>query len=130
MRLFQAIKQFELAKVLEFASSSATVELAAQVLCVEPARTAKTLPFRNFGGCILLVTAEYVRIKHLKYKVQLGVKQKHLTPEEVLKYIAHAVGGVCPLQLDDRMRTVFLIACYCSLQRCFQLVAAQTLPLG
>ena len=37
-------------KVLEFATSSATVELAAQTVGVIPARIAKTLSFYDSGG--------------------------------------------------------------------------------
>ena len=47
------------AAVREFEVSSATVELAAQALGVEPARIAKTLSFSDDGdGCILIVAAE------------------------------------------------------------------------
>ena len=43
--------------VMEFTESSATVELAAKAVGVVPARIAKTLSFRDNGGCILVVTA-------------------------------------------------------------------------
>ena len=43
--------------VLEFPTSSATVELAAQALGTEPARIAKTLSFRVGEDCVLVVCA-------------------------------------------------------------------------
>ena len=42
-------------RVQEFDVSSATVELAAQALGVEPARIAKTISLQSDGGCILVV---------------------------------------------------------------------------
>ena len=44
--------------VQEFPVSSATVELAAAALSVEPARIAKTLSFADGDGCLLGVTCE------------------------------------------------------------------------
>lgn len=43
--------------IREFSQSSATVELAAQALGVEPARIAKTLSFQDGEGCLLIVAA-------------------------------------------------------------------------
>ena len=43
--------------ILEFETSSATVELAAQAAGVIPARIAKTLSFLVDEGCVLIVTA-------------------------------------------------------------------------
>ena len=42
-------------RVQEFDVSSATVELAAQALGVEPARIAKTISLQSDGGCILVM---------------------------------------------------------------------------
>ena len=44
-------------RVQKFDVSSATVELAAQALGVEPARIAKTISLQSDGGCILVVAA-------------------------------------------------------------------------
>lgn len=44
-------------RVLEFDTSSATVELAAQTVGVIPARIAKTLSFMTPDGPLLVVTA-------------------------------------------------------------------------
>ena len=50
--------QFGMAdNVLEFSTSSATVELAAQAAGVIPARIAKSLSFKVDGKAILIITA-------------------------------------------------------------------------
>lgn len=84
--------------VLEFSVSSATVELAAQALQVEPARIAKTLSFHGdeSQGCILIVTAGDVKIDNSKFKHHFGFKAKMLSSEDVSTLTGHAVGGVCP----------------------------------
>lgn len=82
--------------ILEFAVSSATVELAAQAVGVIPARIAKSLSFLTPDGCTLIIAAGDARIDNSKYKHFFGVKAKMLTPEQVVAYTGHAVGGVCP----------------------------------
>jgi len=87
--------------ILEFPVSSATVELAAQALNVIPARIAKTLSFRMDDGCVLVVAAGDARIDNAKFKGTFHTKAKMLTPEEVLEYTGHAVGGVCPFAIEN-----------------------------
>lgn len=84
--------------IREFEVSSATVELAAAALDVEPARIAKTLSFHSVedDGCILVVAAGDVKVDSGKFKRQFGLKAKMLNPEEVLLWTGHAVGGVSP----------------------------------
>lgn len=86
--------------ILEFSVSSATVELAAQALQVDPARIAKTLSFRSEKGCILVVTAGDSKVDNSKFKRQFGYKAKMLPPDEVLQLTGHAVGGVCPFAIS------------------------------
>ena len=88
-------------KILEFDVSSATVELAAKALNVEPARIAKTLSFKQEEGCILIVCAGDVRVDNKKYKAYFHTKARMLTPDEVLEYTGHAIGGVCPFGVND-----------------------------
>jgi prolyl-tRNA editing enzyme YbaK/EbsC (Cys-tRNA(Pro) deacylase) len=95
------------ADIIELEDSSATVELAAQALGVEPARIAKTLSFKDKDGAILLVTAGDARTDNSKFKAEFGFKPKMLTPEENLEYTGHAVGGVCPFGLKGDL-PVFL----------------------
>ena len=91
-------------KVLEFETSSATVELAAQALHCEPCRIAKTLSFMGKEGSLLVVTAGDAKIDNPKFKAQFGTKPKMLTPEENVELIGHAVGGVCPFAVNDGVK--------------------------
>ena len=88
-------------RVMEFEVSSATVELAAKVLGVEPARIAKTLSFKTAEGCVLVLTAGDARVDNKKFKDQFGVKAKMLTADEVLEMVGHPVGGVCPFGINE-----------------------------
>ncbi len=90
--------------VLEFPVSSATVELAAEAVGVIPARIAKTLSFKLNDGCILIVAAGDTKIDNKKYKQLFSQKAKMLTPEEVIEFIGHAVGGVCPFAIPKNVK--------------------------
>jgi len=105
-------------RVMEFDVSSATVELAAEAVGVEPARIAKTLSFKTIDSCVLVIAAGDARVDNRKYKAQFSMKAKMLTADEVLELVGHPVGGVCPfginegvpVYLDDSMKrfeTVF-----------------------
>lgn len=93
--------------ILEFDSSSATVELAAQALSCEPRRIAKSLSFMLGEEPILVVTAGDAKVDNAKYKAKFGKKAKMLTPDEVVQFIGHAIGGVCPFAVNDGV-TVYL----------------------
>ena len=90
--------------IIETAASSATVELAASALGVEPARIAKTLSFMAKSGVILIVAAGDCKIDNRKYKELFGCKAKMLSPDEVLQYTGHDVGGVCPFGIPENVR--------------------------
>ena len=94
-------------RVMEFETSSATVELAAQALGLKPCRIAKTLSFTANGSPILIVTAGDAKIDNSKYKKRFGAKAKMLTPDEAAELIGHPVGGVCPFAVNDGV-TVYL----------------------
>jgi len=85
--------------ILEFDTSSATVELAAKALNVEPSRIAKTIAFRGVEGPILVVAAGDAKADNRKFKEEFGLKAKMLTADEVLDFTGHSVGGVCPFGL-------------------------------
>ena len=87
--------------ILEFPVSSATVELAAQALKIEPCRIAKTLSFAVHDTPILIVTAGDAKVDNAKYKAQFGVKAKMLSHEDAATRIGHAVGGVCPFAVKE-----------------------------
>lgn len=86
--------------ILQYPESSATVEEAANVLNVIPARIAKTLSFKDKdGNAFLVVFAGDAKIDNKKFKEQFGTKAKMLTAEEVEHFTGHKVGGVCPFGL-------------------------------
>ncbi|MFD1774267.1 YbaK/EbsC family protein [Paenibacillus rhizophilus] len=90
--------------VMEFDSSSATVEKAAETIGVIPARIAKTLSFRGEGdAAILVVSAGDTKVDNKKFRNEFGFKPKMLSPEEVLEQTGHAVGGVCPFGLTNEL---------------------------
>lgn len=95
-------------KILEFDVSSATVELAAIALGTQEARIAKTMSFKKDDGCILVVTAGDVKIDNSKYKHTFGLKAKMLTADEVIEYIGHAIGGVCPFAVKDGVKGIYI----------------------
>lgn len=103
------LKQFGREKeIIELSRSSATVQLAAEALGVEPERIAKTLSFKTEQGAILVVTAGDARIDNKKFKTTFGIKAKMLTPEEVITYTGHPIGGVCPFAIEKKDVKVFL----------------------
>lgn len=94
--------------IREFPVSSATVELAAQAVGCAPERIAKTLSFKVEGGCVLVVCAGDAKIDNPKFKAQFHTKAKMLTPDEVVAFTGHAVGGVCPFAIETPVVTVYL----------------------
>lgn len=94
-------------RVLEFEASSATVDLAAQAVGCEPARIAKTLSFHVGERVALVVAAGDARIDNQKFKAAFHAKAKMLSPEQAIKLVGHAVGGVCPFATKPGVR-VFL----------------------
>lgn len=105
-------------RIINFTTSSATVELAAQALGCEESRIAKSLSFKLSNGYILIITAGDVKIDNVKYRKEFGEKAHMLAFDEVEEKIGHPVGGVCPfavnvgvkIYLDEslkRFKTVF-----------------------
>ena len=88
-------------RIQEFEVSSATVALAAEALGVEPGRIAKTLSFAEGEGAILIVAAGDAKVDNPKFKARFGMKAKTLTPEDAVRLIGHAVGGVCPFAVNE-----------------------------
>jgi prolyl-tRNA editing enzyme YbaK/EbsC (Cys-tRNA(Pro) deacylase) len=93
--------------VLEFEISSATVELAAIAVGVEPARIAKTISLKLGEGCILVVAAGDAKIDNAKFRARFGAKPRMLSLEEVPALTGHEVGGVCPFAINPGVR-IFL----------------------
>lgn len=88
-------------RVMEFDTSSATVELAAQAVGCEPARIAKTLSFALGDRVALIVAAGDTRIDNRKFKDTFHTKPKMLPADEAQALIGHAVGGVCPFGVNS-----------------------------
>ena len=91
-------------RMQEFTVSSATVELAAVAVGVEPARIAKTLSFKVDETPILIVAAGDAKVDNSKYKHFFHTKAKMLTHDEVTEMIGHAIGGVCPFGIKEGVK--------------------------
>jgi prolyl-tRNA editing enzyme YbaK/EbsC (Cys-tRNA(Pro) deacylase) len=104
-RVKEHFKQWNRQKdVMEFDTSSATVEQAAETIGVSPARIAKTFSFRGVEeNAILIVAAGDAKIDNKKFRQRFGVKARMLSPEEVLEQTGHAIGGVCPFGLVNQL---------------------------
>src|SRR5947199_4829450 len=100
----QSVKAFFAEKapditVMEAATSSATVALAAEAYGVEPGRIAKTLSLRIGERVVLIVASGTARMDNKKAKAHFGGKPKMLGVHEVAEITGHDVGGVCPFGL-------------------------------
>ena len=91
-------------KILEFSTSSATVELAAQAAGVIPARIAKSLSFKVEDRAVLIIAAGDAKVDNQKFKAAFHTKAKMLTHEEAHELIGHDVGGVCPFALPEDVK--------------------------
>lgn len=87
-------------EVLEMKESTATVELAANALGVEPARIAKTMALRLKDRDILIIAKGDVRIDNKRFKDTFHEKAKFIGSEDLLEATGHPVGGVCPFGLS------------------------------
>jgi Cys-tRNA(Pro) deacylase len=90
-------------EVIEFSESTATVELAAQAIGVEPEQIAKTMAFKMNDKNILIMSKGDAKIDNRKYKNNFKAKAKMLKFDEVEEITGHPVGGVCPFGLKSPM---------------------------
>ncbi|MEE0956321.1 MAG: YbaK/EbsC family protein [Eubacterium sp.] len=81
--------------------SSATVELAAKAVGVEPGRIAKTLSFLVDGKAVLILTEGTARIDNHKFKETFHTKAKMIPADQVEALVGHAPGGVCPFGINE-----------------------------
>lgn len=99
------LKKFALdGRVKEFEGSSATVELAAQIIGTQPERIAKSLTFMVEDKPVMIVAAGNMKIDNRKFKDEFQVKAKMLTSEQVDTLIGHSVGGVCPFGINEGVK--------------------------
>jgi len=89
--------------IVVFQTSSATVELAAAALEVEPARIAKTLSVYSGDGtsAVLIVVAGDARLAGGAFKRRFGYKPRMLRADDVEALTGHTIGGVCPFGNPD-----------------------------
>lgn len=97
-------KGFDPARIIEFDTSSATVELAAEALGCDPEHIAKSITFSVNGEPVMILAAGDTKIDNPKYKAYFGVKAKMLTAAEVDELIGHSVGGVCPFGVNEGVK--------------------------
>ena len=90
--------------VIELEDSSATVQLAAQALGVEPGMIAKTMSFLIGEEAILILTEGTAKVDNRKYKDTFHMKAKMIPFEEVENWIGHAPGGVCPFGIKEGIK--------------------------
>jgi len=107
-RVKEFFSQYEMqAKIREFDVQSATVDQAALALNCEPERIAKTLSFKTKDEVVLVVAAGDTKIDNSKFKSEFKTKAKMLTPDQVVEFVGHEVGGVCPFGIKEDV-VVFL----------------------
>ena len=107
MSLEKAKKYLEkkgyLDRVIEPEVSTATVELAAAAIGVEPGRICKSLSFLLDDKAILILAEGMARVDNRKYKDTFGKKAKMIPREMVEQYIGHEAGGVCPFGVNEEV---------------------------
>lgn len=104
-------------RIKELDETSATCFLAAKALGTEERRIAKSMGFLVKDTPIIIVTSGDMKIDNSKYKHLFSVKAKMLTAEELIEFIGHPAGGVCPFAVKENVKIYLDI----SLQR-FQTV--------
>lgn len=90
-------------RVIEPDVSTATVELAAAAIGVDPGRICKSLSFLIDERPILILAEGMARVDNKKYKAEFGKKAKMINRDEVEEYIGHEAGGVCPFGVKDNV---------------------------
>ena len=106
--------------VIELATSTATVALAAEGHGVAPGQIAKTLSLRAGDRNLLLVAAGDARLDNRKAKAVFGGRVRMLGADEVVALTGHPVGGVCPFGLA----TALPVYCDVSLRAFAEVVPA------
>ena len=96
---FQKINRQDL-EIMEFTVSSATVELAAKAVGVEPGMIAKSLSFKlKEGGAVIIVLAGTARLSNRKFKDFFGCRAKMLNPRKRKRLPAMLWAASVPLAL-------------------------------
>ncbi len=88
-------------RIMIFAESSATVDLAARDIGCDPSLICKTMAFENGPKTLIIAMAGDARIDNRKFKDRFHTKARMLKGEEVIDRTSHPVGGVCPFGLKE-----------------------------
>ncbi len=98
------LKKYHLeGRIMEFTTSSATVQQAAIALNCTEGEIAKTLSFLVEEKPILIVVSGDAKIDNSKYKAEFHKKAKMIPFDQVEGFIGHKVGGVCPFGIKDNV---------------------------
>ncbi len=91
-------------RIMEFPVSSATVREAAEAIGCAEAEIAKSLSFLVDDQPILVVAAGDAKVDNGKFKAAFHAKARMIPAEQVESLIGHAVGGVCPFDVNDGVK--------------------------
>lgn len=93
-------------RIVAFDGSTATVELAAEALGVEPGMIAKTLAIRvkGAGSALAIIAAGTARLNNAKFKARFEGKAQFISGDECLDATGHPPGGVSPFGLKTGVR--------------------------
>lgn len=90
-------------RIMEFSTSSATVEEAAKAIKCKEEEIAKTLSFIVGDKPILIVAAGDSKVDNSKFKEEFQTRAKMIPFEDVERLTGHAVGGVCPFGVKQNV---------------------------
>ena len=90
-------------RIIEFDTSSATVDLAAEAVGCRPEFIVKTLAFMVKEEPILILLAGSTRIDNAKFRKIFHCKTKMMNEEQLFNFIGHPAGGVCPFGLKTQV---------------------------
>lgn len=91
-------------RIIRLEQSTATVDMAAAALGVEPGMIAKTMSFYQGEQVVLILTEGTAKIDNRKYKDTFHVKAKMIPYDEVEEAVGHAPGGVCPFGIKEGIK--------------------------
>lgn len=90
-------------RIIVLNDSTATVEMAANMLNCEEGKIAKTMAFKLKDKCILIVLSGDKKIDNQKYKSRFNEKAKMVSFDELDELIGHEPGGVCPFAIKENI---------------------------
>ncbi len=107
-------------RIVEHATTSDTVEHAAQVCGCRPEEIVKTLSFLVGDRAVLICAAGDAKVNGSRFKAHFGEKAVMIPRERVEELTGHAPGGVCPFACREGTQVYLDV----SIQRFAQVHAA------